>query len=40
MVGYSTIIDTVSVALIKLAQKAELNVRINVIEIPEKLLIV
>ena len=40
MVGYSTIIDTVSAALIKLAEKAGVKVHIDVIEIPVLLMTV
>ena len=40
MVGYSTIIDTVSAALIKLAEKAGVKVHIDVIEIPALLMTV
>lgn len=35
MVGYSTIIDVISIALIKMARKAELNYHLDVIEIPK-----
>lgn len=35
MVGYSTIIDVISIALIKMAQKAEINYHLDVIEIPK-----
>ncbi|MDE7202319.1 MAG: hypothetical protein K2O91_10560 [Lachnospiraceae bacterium] len=35
MVGYSTIIDVISIALIKMARKAEINYHLDVIEIPK-----
>lgn len=35
MAGYSTIIDVISIALIKMAQKAGINYNLDVIEIPK-----
>lgn len=35
MVGYTTIIDVISIALIKMARKAEINYHLDVIEIPK-----
>lgn len=36
MVGYSTIIDVVSIALIKMAEREEIHCTVDVIEIPEQ----
>lgn len=35
MVGYSTIIDIVSIALIKIAQKVGIEYKVDVVEIPK-----